>query len=326
MTIYYQHIGEPLWRRDAPLSIGTEQGGIKRFGWADIAPFLGDLDEYEFQLIQAKIEELAPTGFQIWGIPSGATYVLKNMETGHFLMLLEKSHFRYTGQVIHRITLPQRLLLNQIWGESKFPIIILLQGELISYEWAEFKKEFGIKPNYDLRGSTANLSEARILQSRFQTEDAFIASIATKNATVPSDQQIDFEAFSENLRVHFRLVKERAGQQAFRENIAKSQGMKCTVCDIAISAALDAAHIVPKEHKGTDKVGNGLMFCSLHHRLFDANFFNIEPSTGRLIAEGVHSLTDMRMIRNDISHVQNPPNKIALQWRWDNRKQVKPHA
>jgi putative restriction endonuclease len=33
---------------------------------------------------------------------------------------------------------------------------------------------------------------------------------------------------------------------------------------------LDAAHIVPVEHKrGTDEIKNGLSLCALHHRAFD---------------------------------------------------------
>lgn len=106
MSIYYQHIGEVLWQRDAPKSIGTTKTGVKRFEMSDIEPFLSHLEPFELLMICSKLVEFAPTGFQIWGIPEGARGVLANMSTGDFLMLLESSDFKYVGQVIYRTSQP----------------------------------------------------------------------------------------------------------------------------------------------------------------------------------------------------------------------------
>src|SRR5215212_2286836 len=102
MAVYYQHIGERLATRDFPKSLGTREAGLRRFGLSDVEPFLRHLPPDELVDIAAKVRDLAPTGFQVWGIPSGAAPVLAGMDAGDFLLLLESTEFRYVGQVIHR--------------------------------------------------------------------------------------------------------------------------------------------------------------------------------------------------------------------------------
>ncbi len=317
MTIYYQHIGESLWRRDAPKSIGTSTLGLKRFSVTDIEPYLASLDAYEMMSIRSKVDDLAPTGFQIWGIPQGAQRVLASMDTADYLMLLESTDFAYVGQVIHRISQPCWDLSRHIWGEQRFPIIILLQGELITYPWRDFREQFDFDQNYHMRGNTMRLSEERVGSSSFVTEEAFIAKLLTTTGVTPGDLEKDFQAFANNLEVHFRLVKTRAAQQAFRREVLNAQGNCCAVCDIAFPVVLEAAHIVPKEHEGTDDARNGLALCALHHRMLDGDMFTIHPKTLVIHPAMGVSLADLRIIRSDLKHLARTPHKDALQWRWD---------
>jgi hypothetical protein len=187
LTIYYQHIGEITWARDAPQSIGTLSAGMKRFSIHDIEPFLTELDAFELLSIQRQVAELAPTGFQIWGIPSGAERVLEPMETGDFLLLLESIDFVYAGRVIHRISQHCWELSNYIWGEARFPLIILLQGEFISYLWTEFREHFGFAENYHMRGNTMRRNPKRVASSPSRTEEAFIARLLATAGTAPFD-------------------------------------------------------------------------------------------------------------------------------------------
>ena len=316
MTIYYQHIGEKLWARDAPRSIGATQNGLKRFSWLDIEPYLDAIDPLEALTMRAKIADLAPTGFQLWGLPSGAERVLKDMETGDFLMLLESVDFGYVGQVLHRVSQPLWRLSQHIWNEQGFPIIVLLQGELITYGWDEFKVHFGIMPNYDLRGATAKLKTGRVTASPSGNEDTFIATLLARSGVSVIDLETDFRAFASNLQQHFRLVKQRANQKAFRSAVLSKQGHLCAVCDLAIPQAIDAAHLIPKEHNGGDDFRNGVALCVLHHRLFDAGLFSVHPTSLALHASGEQTLADLRITRHSISHLQCPPHHEALLWRW----------
>jgi hypothetical protein len=120
LTIYYQHIGEVMWARDAPRSIGTSSAGLIHFSFRDIEPFLKELDAFELGSIERQSRKLAPTGFQIWGIPSGAHRVLEPMQTGDFLLLLESTDFAYADQVIYRVTQHCWDLSSHIWGGGTF--------------------------------------------------------------------------------------------------------------------------------------------------------------------------------------------------------------
>jgi HNH endonuclease len=305
-----------LWARDAPRSIGTPEAGVVRFQLSDINNFLEDLDPHEMLSMHSKIADLVPSGFQIWGIPEGARDVLTDMKTGDFLMLLESSDFRYVGQVIHRVSQPCWDLSRHIWSEQRFPIIILLQGEMILYEWHAFVTDFAFASNYHMRGNTMRLKEDRVASSRFGSEEKFIAHILTTTGTNVADMKRDFQAFANNLEVHFSLVKDREAQQKFRRDVLAAQGHRCVLCDIPFPAVLDASHIIPKEAGGSDDPRNGLAMCVLHHRMFDAGMFTVLPSTGRIIPSRNLQLSDLRILHEDINHVSRKPHDEALEWRW----------
>ena len=316
MTIYYQHIGEALSARDFPRSLGTQATGLKRFMFADIEQRIQHIPPEEILEVREKITEHAATGFQIWGLPSGADRVVRRMETGDFLMLLESTDFGYVGQVIHRMSEPCWDLSDHIWGEQRFPIIVLLQGELISYAWSDFLAHFGIAPNYQLRGRTASLADERVASSPSHTEEAFISMLLATKGTNPFDLEKDFSAFANNMEVHFRVVKERNQQQEFRRAVLAAQGKCCAVCNIDVAVAVEAAHVVPKEHDGTDDARNGIALCASHHRMFDANLFAIDPATLKIVALRGRHANQLHISRNDIRHLTGGPHRTALEWRW----------
>ena len=61
MSIFYQHIGERMWMRDAPKSIGTKNDGLKRFQISDIEEFIDHLDPFEQMSTADAVKTLAPT-------------------------------------------------------------------------------------------------------------------------------------------------------------------------------------------------------------------------------------------------------------------------
>ena len=239
------------------------------------------------------------------------------MAGGDFLLLLESIDFAYVGQVIQRLSEPCWDLSRHIWGEQRFPLIILLQGQLISYPWEQFKEDFRFASNYEMRGQTAKLGPQRIPNSNFETEEAFIARLLTTAGISPIDQRNDFDAFANNLTIHLRLVKERANQERFRLDVLKHQGVCCAVCNMSITAALEAAHVIPKEYDGSDDARNGIVLCATHHRMFDANLFAIEPRTLVIHPTKGFSGKSLQLGRSDISHLPVSPHEKTLRWRWD---------
>lgn len=317
MSIYYQHIGEKLWARDAPRSIGYGSGGVRRFTYNDVEPFLDHLPPHEVLQIRSKIEELAPTGFQIWGLPSGAAQVLNSMKTGDFLLLLESTDFRYAGQVIHRVSDECRDLSTHVWKEQGFPLIVFLQGEMIAYEWNAFKDEFALAAKYHMRGNTARLADERVASSPSGDEEGFIAKLLTTTGTNVPDLETDFRAFADNLKQHFAMVKRRERQMQFRIEVVARQGQRCAVCDIAHPEVLEAAHIVAKQDNGTDDCRNGLVLCTLHHRMFDTHMFGVEPISLTIVLRDGLTFENTYIRHSDLSHLVSTPPDEAIRWRWN---------
>ncbi|UAJ09559.1 HNH endonuclease [Glacieibacterium megasporae] len=313
MAIFYQHIGRQLWARDAPRSIGAD-GELRRFMMIGLEKYLPEIANAEISNLKMLENEVAPTGFQIWGLPSGAQTVVSRMTNGDFLMLLESEKFAYVGQVLHKLSVPSWTLSNHIWNEQSFPIIVFLQGQLINYDWSEFKDNFGISPNYNLRGRTASLSLARITDSKFGDEERFIADIMAKYSVSFQGVEADFRLFDEVATGHFRTVKERTGQSKFRSDVLSKQGAKCAVCDFCVPEGLDAAHVAPKSALGSNDPRNGLVLCALHHRLFDRGLFYFDPETFDVVVNGVWSLTDLGIVHNSIKRLRHIVHESALSW------------
>ena len=236
-------------------------------------------------------------------------------------MHLESTDFRYVGQVIHRFVQPNHRLSSRIWGEERFPLIILLQGELISYGWDLFAQTFKFDPKYHMRGNTMRLSDARVAEAGFESEEQFISTVLTTKGIRYGDQEADFRTFANNLEVHLRMVKARADQQAFRSSVLLKQGASCAVCGIGYPEVLDAAHLIPKEHDGSDDYRNGLALCALHHRMFDAKMFEIDPANLRVCPTEPLDLASLKIVKVDVSHLPSKPHRKALEWRWERRRE-----
>lgn len=317
MSVFYQHIGRELWARDAPRTLG-DAAGPKRFSMEEIGPQLSDIDQVTVSVLEQLITDVAPTGFQIWGLPSGAARVLNSMVAGDSLLLLESEYFRYAGQVLKKMDQPSWQLSRYLWGEEKFPIIVFLQGQTIDYPWSDFRTEFGFDPRYHMRGNTMRLSEERLIDSRYQTESRFLAHIF-QNDNVRGEQiESEFELFAERVDAQLTFAKSRSGQASFRDQVLRKQGSRCAACSFDIPAGLEAAHLVPFSQNGSDDPRNGIALCVLHHRLYDQGYFRIDPNSLKFEATAPWSLEDLRISKSNILQLRNVVHEAALRWKAEN--------
>ncbi len=117
-----------------------------------------------------------------------------------------------------------------------------------------------------------------------------------------------------------RAVDVRLGQTKFRYSVIRRYGPKCAVCSVHFQEALDAAHIVEKEERGSDDPRNGLVFCATHHREFDSGLFWIEPTTLRVFfKEDGPQASDLGIQFTDLRNLQAYPHNSALEMRWRKR-------
>lgn len=178
-NIYYQHIGEKLWARDSVRSIFDEEGNLRQFSAGGFRTWFESITEHEWAQCEESSARHAPQGFQIWGLPVGAEIVISNMVGGDYLLLLESTHFRYVGRIIHRFGTNSKLFSEKMWGEHRFPIIVWLAGKSISYYWDDFVKDFNFDEKYDwkkLHGRTNKIKSERVVGTRFNDAETWYAS------------------------------------------------------------------------------------------------------------------------------------------------------
>lgn len=109
----------------------------------------------------------------------------------------------------------------------------------------------------------------------------------------------------------------REGQQRFRFRCLRRYGSRCAFCGIQAVEVLDAAHVRPKEHDGSDDPRSGLVLCATHHRAFESMLAAIEPLTGMIVtAPKGPDREELRIAREDLKHLKARPHERALEWSW----------
>lgn len=74
-----------------------------------------------------------------------------------------------------------------------------------------------------------------------------------------------------------RQIRERRGQQQFREALRKRHGDRCMVTACTVPDVLEAAHIRPHRGEKDNHPQNGLLLRADIHTLFDLDLLGIEP-------------------------------------------------
>ncbi len=78
--------------------------------------------------------------------------------------------------------------------------------------------------------------------------------------------------------VYSRIKVRGIAQQIFRDALLEVYGKSCAFCGISFKEALEATHIIPWSKcnsKDRLNINNGLLLCSIHHKLFDSGLITI---------------------------------------------------
>lgn len=103
----------------------------------------------------------------------------------------------------------------------------------------------------------------------------------------------------------------------FKFRVLRRHDGRCAVTGVGVPAVLDAAHVVPVEHGGSDDERNGLLLTATLHRAFDALLWAIEPQTLALRTRPRGpALADLRVGATSLRPGLRAPHLEALAWRW----------
>tara|TARA_B110000971_G_C19927936_1_gene462513 strand:- start:97 stop:930 length:834 start_codon:yes stop_codon:yes gene_type:complete len=120
-----------------------------------------------------------------------------------------------------------------------------------------------------------------------------------------------------NSSSNYSRSKTRPNQQKFRFSLLKNYGSKCAICDIRNEKLLIAAHIRPKDDKGSDDWRNGIVLCANHHLAFDNNLFKVNPDNLEISTDE----SNLKIEVNKLTTLTNIyPHKESLKWKLKNSK------
>ena len=110
---------------------------------------------------------------------------------------------------------------------------------------------------------------------------------------------------------YYTTRRYRQRDSDFREMMLDAYGNQCAVCEFAVRiddspVAIEAAHIRWHSSEGPSDVRNGLVLCSLHHKLFDYGAFTLLPDLKVFVssAAGGQGLQDtLRKYHDTYLHV-----------------------
>lgn len=84
----------------------------------------------------------------------------------------------------------------------------------------------------------------------------------------------EMELVTQERRTTVTNIKIKIRDNSFKGRVLTSYGQMCAFCSIQLKL-IEAAHIVPVGHDGTDETSNGMAMCVLHHRSFDRALITI---------------------------------------------------
>jgi 5-methylcytosine-specific restriction enzyme A len=100
-----------------------------------------------------QLRQLFPSEeFNCWGVPLGATAVIRNLRPGDFVFLIESmaGSARIPAlcevKVYQPIAIPE--LSQTLWGNNRYPYIFFFDTDHIDYTWHMLRDSLEYKSNY----------------------------------------------------------------------------------------------------------------------------------------------------------------------------------
>ena len=298
MSVFIHHVGDEGATEDFPKTVMRPDGTLVRRSFDELR---GHMPELSLPAQQHFAQDALSSGqrlFQIWGIPSGGERMLSRLQKDDVFLLLPTqrmgSRINYAGRVLARAPSKSFALSKFLWGNERFPIIFLMDGEQIDYSWEGLWKDVGFKPNYQLRGNAIRISDDRLFASPYQSEAGLLRAIGfgARDASSIGDSgggelQADLnDLLGDNSlkpTVKEALIQARLGQGPFRSAVLKRWDNKCAVTGCPTLAALRASHIKPWRHSSSEErldPTNGIALIANLDAVFDRYLVTFDEHGG----------------------------------------------
>lgn len=160
MTLYFHHVGQEGSRRDFPRTV------FKRVP-NDVVRKHIPADTPLRNTILKQLEGDFPSGsFNCWGVPSGASTVIKKLSRGDVVLLVESVRINGEIPALCEVKLFQPLELHELsralWGSAYYPYVFFFDTERLSLGWVEFLDHIEYKKQFDPRGKFYAVAKNRL--------------------------------------------------------------------------------------------------------------------------------------------------------------------
>ncbi len=141
----------------------------------------------------------------------------------------------------------------------------------------------------EMKGLSKYVPPYKIRLAAFEIPNSFFSEIRTRlepgswlsaEEAAPDAPMKEVEYLpqeNDRRRLMRRQIRERRGQQQFRDSLQSRYGKRCLISGCEVLAVLEAAHIRPYRGDEDNHPANGLLLRSDLHTLFDLDLLGIEP-------------------------------------------------
>ncbi|MEY4934196.1 MAG: hypothetical protein RIS64_555 [Bacteroidota bacterium] len=111
-------------------------------------------------------------------------------------------------------------------------------------------------------------------------------------------------------------VLSRPQQAQFRKQVLTKFDNTCILTGERMNIVLEACHIIPVEHKGSDSFANGLCMRSDIHVLFDSKHIRFQPNGMVEYSDAIQRSVSYQQLPKNVK-IPNFVSKEALSWRYN---------
>ena len=153
----------------------------------------------------------------------------------------------------------------------------------------------------------------------------FLSGAISKTVNMPTEataeeiarEELSFSLFDSLVSLKETRALRVARSVFFREHVRRQHRDTCCVCGTSVRtpdflSELEAAHIVPRNLRGSDDVRNGLGLCRRHHWAFDKGLYGFDKSRKIVIPAKVKSIKENAPLLPFEGALMRPTKSLAL--------------
>ena len=339
MNLFIHHVGQDGAAADFPKTVFQEVSldTIKE-------PLLaaGTAGALVLESLQAEF----PSGsFNAWGVPRGASSVIRRLCPGDVVLLVSTIHIPGYVPALAEVRIFESSQFPEVsqalWGDDKYGYVFFFKTERLDLTWLELLDLLDYKENYNPRGTVNSVGVAKLerhggasglveyIRAQHSLETPAGSSRATEDEIDRLSDELseegEFDPTSEadgRERVLASIVRRR-GQPAFRRALLEVYQGRCVISGCAVESILEAAHICPYRGPTTNDTSNGLLRRADIHTLFDLHLLKISPEDQTVVLDP--SLMDSEYSDFHGARIARPArgrvSKRALTTRWESAEE-----